>query len=275
MRPDSEPVVIGGLRGSGTRVAAHLVRGLGFHLGSNLNDALDDQSFGFFLGGRPDWRRKRPDQATVALRLVAKLVRGDSALTPDDDALVEEATEEWATRLTVPEGMAVAERVDWLRERFRSVREAGGMPGGAAGWGWKSPSAHVYIEELAKVFPRTRYIHVVRDGRDLVDKTKTQKEVELWGSTLGLPADARKSRQDALLEYWGLANRRVETLAPRLFGGRFMTFHYELACSRPHDAVAGMGDFLEVTPPAELAEEFADYVSGPRSYPACKRSGHS
>lgn len=264
MRPSSEPVVIGGLRGSGTRVAAHLVRGLGFYFGGNLNDALDDQPFGFLLGGRPDWYRKRPDQVTAALRLVAKLVQGDSAPTPAEDALVDEAAREWAAQLTVPKSMAVAERADWLGARFRSARDASKMPADAAGWGWKSPSSHVYIEELAKAFPRMRYIHVVRDGSDLVDKAKTQKEVELWGQTLGLPADSRRSRRDALLEYWGMANRRVQALAPRLFGDRFMTFHYGLACSRPHDTVARVGGFLEVTPRERLAEGFADYV-GTRS----------
>src|SRR5688572_2949935 len=43
----SAPVVIGGTGGSGTRVVAQLVRGLGVALGANLNEAGDAIEFGW------------------------------------------------------------------------------------------------------------------------------------------------------------------------------------------------------------------------------------
>ena len=41
---DAAPVVIGGIGGSGTRVVG-LLQQLGFDIGSDLNDSLDDLSF--------------------------------------------------------------------------------------------------------------------------------------------------------------------------------------------------------------------------------------
>lgn len=264
---DPGPVVIGGLRGSGTRVAAHLVRELGFYLGGNLNDALDDQSFGFLLGGRPDWYRAQRQQVPDALRLVARLVRGEADLTPAEENLIEEALEEWAGRLdSVGDGPGRAgaareSRLDLLRRRARLARDVSPMPVDAPGWGWKSPSAHVFVEDLAEAFPGMRYVHVVRDGADLVGKAKTWREVELWGPLLGLAGEDGEPRPDALLRYWRLANERVMGLAPGLFGERFMVFRYEGACSQPQDTVATVADFLGVEPRPGLADEFARHVS--------------
>src|ERR1700675_795212 len=59
------PLVIGGIGGSGTRVAAQLLIELGFYLGDDLNPALDNLT-STFLFKRPRWYgREAPRQRRI------------------------------------------------------------------------------------------------------------------------------------------------------------------------------------------------------------------
>ena len=53
---DAAPVVVGGIGGSGTRVFAQLLRDLGFDMGSDLNESLDD--LGFTALFKRNWHRQ-------------------------------------------------------------------------------------------------------------------------------------------------------------------------------------------------------------------------
>lgn len=260
---DSEPVVIGGVRGSGTRVAAHLVRELGFYLGDDLNQALDNQCFGFLLGGRPDWYRTRPAEVPAALRLFERIMHGDRAPAVADSVLLREAVGEWESRLRTPDHEVGGKPEDWLRGRIQALGNANGMPVDMSGWGWKNPITHVFVEQLADAFPRMKYVHVIRDGRELAGKAKAQREVELWGSLFGVewPRGHDGSKPDAVLRYWELANERALRLGPRLFGNRFLALHYEFVCTQPQEAVAAVAGFLGVSPPAGLAAAFSTFVT--------------
>lgn len=41
---------------------------------------------------------------------------------------------------------------------------------GAGGWGWKFPETYLIGPYVARTFPRARYIHLIRDGRDVAFK---------------------------------------------------------------------------------------------------------
>lgn len=260
---ESEPVVIGGVRGSGTRVAAHLVRELGFYLGDDLNQALDNQCFGFLLGGRPDWYRTRPTEVSSALRLFERIMRGDRVPAVADSVLLREAVGEWEDRLRSSDREAGGKPEDWLRGRIRALGNSGGMPADIPGWGWKNPITHVFLEQLADAFPRMKYVHVIRDGRELAGKAKARREVELWGSQFGVewPQGPDGSQSDAVLRYWELVNERALRLGPRLFDSRFLALDYEFVCAHPEDAVDALAGFLEVSPPGGLAAAFSAFVT--------------
>jgi hypothetical protein len=262
MRSSSEPVVVGGLRGSGTRVAAHLLRELGVYLGEDLNEALDNQSFAFLLGGRPEWCRQREDQVQLALALFAGSMHGEVEVSAAERALLRDAAAEWEGRLGGSAGAAAAPGSEWVRRRLRAITEAPPMPADVPAWGWKNPSSHALLERLAEAFPGMRYVHVVRDGAELTGKAKTRREVELWGPRLGVsPGPGAGLNGDAVLRFWRLANDRAARLGERLLGERFLTLRYEAFCERPRQAVDEVGAFLGLRPPPDLAPAFAAYVA--------------
>lgn len=271
---DSEPVVIGGIGGSGTRVFARLLRDFGFYLGGDLNAALDNEWFGFLLGGRSRWYRSGGGgRIPTALRLFEKAMRGEPSIGPLERIVLDEAAREWSDWAVENIGIDRAKADQWSLEHARSVTESTGPEHDATGWGWKNPNAHVFIEHLAEAFPGMRYVHVIRNGLDLVDKPKVTRQVRDWGPVFGVePPQGRDdpAPEDAL-QYWIRANRRVLESGPALFGDRLIVLRYESACEDPAGTAATMADFLDVRAAPSAIASFAAFVctpSGERGLPA-------
>ena len=85
MRKNSElsnPVVIGGVGGSGTRVVAEIIKRLGFYIGDDLDSANDNLWF-LLLFKRPRWfRRACHDRNNIitGLNLLSKAMLGQAGL---------------------------------------------------------------------------------------------------------------------------------------------------------------------------------------------------
>lgn len=248
------PVVIGGVGGSGTRLPAQLLHELGFYLGDELNSALDNLWFTLLLR-RPDWRRARPAQVPIALRLFERAMIGGLVLEPWERSILR---------------LAVGEIGGWVFQDTgapfrwaRSMRSSTGPPPGATGWGWKNPSTHLYMEELASAFPVMKYIYVIRNGLELVDRAKTRAQVHAWGPALGIESSSASSVpwQSVELNYWIRANRRALEFGPRLFGDRFLVLRYESICESPLEAVALVSEFVGVKGDPELSKRFSEFVA--------------
>lgn len=248
------PVVIGGVGGSGTRLPAHLLHELGFYLGDELNSALDNLWFAL-LFRRPDWRRAKPAQVPIALRLFERAMMGRPVLEPWERVILR---------------VAVREISDWVFQDqeaafrwARSMRSSGGPPPAAPGWGWKNPSTHLYMEELDRAFPAMKYIYVIRNGLELVDRGKTRAQVHAWGPVFGIESASAPSVpwQNIELEYWIRANRRALELGPRLFGDRFLVLRYESICECPSETAARVSEFVGVKGDPGLSERFSEFVT--------------
>jgi hypothetical protein len=261
------PVVVGGVGGSGTRVAAQLLREFGFYIGDDLSQALDNRWFGLLLGGRPEWYCTSVAQVPIALRLFEKAMHGHRSFDSTERAILDEAVREWTEK--VPNAVEVdgVSAKDWVLARTQSLAVSHGIPADATGWGWKNPNTHIFVEQLAEAFPGMKYVHVIRNGLELVNKTKVKNQVSAWGRLLGfgLPADPAAATPAEALQYWVRANQRMLKLGPELFGDRFLLLGYESVCEDPRSAVAGVAEFLGVSPTPALAERFSTFVSMPPS----------
>lgn len=256
----SEPVAIGGIAGSGTRVAAQLLRQLGFYIGDELNEALDNLWFGFLLG-RPAWHRAQPAQAPAALRLFGKAMRGRPQLDSSERAILRGAVQGYGEGFREPgrDARAVGRR----QEIADSMEACAGPPAEAVGWGWKLPDTYVYLEQLAAAFPGMRYIHLLRDGSELATKAKARRQALAWGGLYGVDVSADRDPETVTLDHCRRANRWVCDLGPRLLGARILLLRYERLCADPRGAADMVSAFLELRPPASLVDEFASFVQAP------------
>lgn len=223
------PVAIGGVGGSGTRVVAELVRNLGIHTGTDLNDASDTLWFTLLF--------KRleapgcPDGAFDALvhALVSALAQG-APLDAASGALVRS--------LASPD--RPQHPADWLQLRAASLLAAAAGPAHGRRWGWKEPNTHVVIERLWQRLPELRYIHVVRDGLQMAT-SRNQNQLRLWGpQALGEdgPATPRRS-----LAYWCHVHRRMQRLLA-LNPQRMLWLDYDRLCADPRAVAPGLARFL-------------------------------
>lgn len=253
--------MIGGLGGSGTRVVAEIVGGLGVYLGASLNAQRDNLWFTLLLN-RPRWFGRQPDGEAVeaALRLFERatldgLVDG---LSPGESVLLED-----------------------VKEGVREHRQAGGHIGvhedavheitssrptdlrGFAAWGWKEPNAHVFLPKLLRLHPRMRYIHVVRHGLDMA-YSRNRNQLRNWGARFGVPMprfEARAARSQ--LEYWSRTNLRVSELARDHEG--IMLSSFDALCADPIDGVSELAAFIGLPCARERAEDLARAVRTPGS----------
>jgi hypothetical protein len=263
---DTDPLVIGGLGGSGTRLVAQIAQGLGFYLGVDRNAAGDNLWFTLLLK-RSAWYRRlrdRGDERPVhrALGILAKALSGRGHLDLRDRAFILRAATDVGLHGHDHKGNG---KGSWASGRARSLLRAPPPPAEAAGWGWKEPNSHIYLPPLADHFPGLRYIHTVRHGLDMAFSPK-RGQLHNWGWLYGVdpPADPDRIPR-AQLRLWVEATRRAEAVGREALGDRFLLLNYDRLCSRPEEGVRAIADLAGVSLRPERLRELAALPKVPDS----------
>lgn len=240
--PDNAPLAIGGVGGSGTRLVAEIVQAMGWDLGHDLNGAHDNLWF-TILFQRPDWFAAFPDPARINAAIALYHSARSTGLQGGAAAL--DLITALADRLeqpgTIPTG---AGRDNAMRLAQSAAPRGEGQP-----WGWKEPNTHIFLPWLFAALPGLRYVHVLRDGRDMA-LSPNQNQLRNWGPWM-IGEAATDGRDPAVrsLDYWLAANRRAVDLG-QAHPGRFHLLNYDRLCAEPGPELAALGRFLErpVTP---------------------------
>ena len=229
------PVAIGGVGGSGTRLVAALVQGLGYDLGGDLNDSRDSLWF-TLLFKHPGVRQLSRAQIAQRYRILLKGMRGGSPLDATERALVDALS-----RTDRPQHPA-----DWLRERMHTLAaSAAGPSRPRRPWGWKEPNTHLLADALLAVEPRLRYVHVVRNGLDMAFSSN-QNQLLLWGPEILALAEPSYSPRLSLA-FWCEAQRAVVALARR-YPDRVLLLDYDRLCEAPAPGMDALCTLLGVRP---------------------------
>lgn len=136
----------------------------------------------------------------------------------------------------------------------------------------KSPDHLLSAGLIAQIFPDARFVHVIRDGRDVVVSVRSARAWEA--------RDRRRGRSAHRLgRLWRRAMRTGDRVRQRL-GPRLLEVRYEDLQARPREAVAELFSFcgIEVTDEqvaaAVDANDFAKrYSGGEDSFRRAGRSG--
>lgn len=126
-------------------------------------------------------------------------------------------------------------------------------------WGWKHPHSYLFLPFLAERLPGMRFVHVVRDGRDMA-LSDNLNQLRLYGeSALGRPPS--ESQLDAAA-YWAWANTRAQEQGTELLGEHYLLIRLEDLCADPEAGARGLLDFAGAEHGFEGA---ASEVSAPAS----------
>ena len=230
------PVAIGGIGGSGTRVIAGIFLELGYYLGGDLNESLDNEWFALLFKRSGLWpvEAHRADIAVLS-GLFEKVMLAGGTLTVEEERILADCVS----------GVTKEYPLNWCRERRESIRRAlvpGARVSGA--WGWKEPNTHILLPELMRTMPGLRYIHVMRHGLDMSLSTN-QNQLRLWGGdvlgrevTPGDPADS--------LSYWCAVHERFLALREKE-GDRLLLLDFDSFCVNPERGLREIAAFLEIS----------------------------
>ena len=137
----------------------------------------------------------------------------------------------------------------------RQHEEADGRP-----WGWKEPRSVYLLPFLAAELPGLRFLHVVRDGRDMAF-SENQTQLRKHGdAVLGASDEPDELRSIAL---WREVNLQAADFGERELGDRYLRLRFEDLCAEPGARVAEVLAFFGLEGDAERIA--ADEVRAPES----------
>jgi hypothetical protein len=222
----SAPLVIGATGGSGTRVLARIAKLAGYNLGNNVNAAEDALEFYSFFETWVD----RSFSAQQAGKL----------LTPSESVRMKE---------------------DFSAALARHLPEA---ERGRTAWGWKAPRSIYLLPFLRGEFPQLKFIHLVRDGRDMALSPNQNQLRKHAAAVLSWRERLFRSTAERSILLWEKVNLRAADFGESQMLQSYLCVRFEDLCRRPLETVTRVADFLgaaidvetiartEITPPQTL-----------------------
>jgi hypothetical protein len=117
-------------------------------------------------------------------------------------------------------------------------------------WGWKEPRCIYLLPFLLDRLPALRFLHVVRDGRDMAlspNQNQLRKHADAAGIAPGLPEPVRS------IALWRWINLETATFGLTRLGRRYQRIRFEDLCSHPTETASEILDFLELDGDPERA----------------------
>jgi hypothetical protein len=248
--PSPHRVAIGGVGGSGTRVGAALLRELGYYIGGDLNDALDNLWFTLLFKRRAILALSDPEFA-AHLSLFWRRMDGEPDLSESQRALV----------LALANDQRLQHDRDWLGERAATLLYTQSKSRRAEPWGWKEPNTHIVIERIFQVRRDLRYIHFVRHPLDMAFSSN-QNQLMNWGPIL-LSRDVENTPRWSLA-YWCVAHRRMVAFMQR-YPERTVVADFDKLCADPAQNGSAIAAFLATELSADGLANFRRLIDGHRT----------
>jgi len=132
---------------------------------------------------------------------------------------------------TIVDGLLGEVKGNSFAEAFRVILQHYANAVGKPRWGEKTPHNLYYVNEILQDFPNAKFIHLVRDGRDVA--------VEQLRSAFG----PRNIYAASLV--WRRSQEEAETLRGRLHQDQWLDLRYEELAAAPSQILPKVTDFLD------------------------------
>lgn len=146
-----------------------------------------------------------------------------------EDILATPTVQKWPLSVTAAELVAAAGEKSFAG-LYAALHMAYAKPGNKRRWGEKTPRNAFWIDEIRTLFPDARFIHIVRDGRDMA--------IDISDSIL-LPYSVYSGAN--LWQRYVLA---IRDSMGRLPGDCFIEIRYEDLCADPETTIRKLCGFL-------------------------------
>jgi hypothetical protein len=99
-------------------------------------------------------------------------------------------------------------------------------------WGWKEPRSIYLLPFWHRVFPTLRYVHVVRDGRDMAFSTN-QNQLRKHGAAVLEPHALDGPLPVQSIRLWTAINAAMADFGESVLGDRYLRLRFEDICTTP------------------------------------------
>ena len=246
----NQPIAIGGVGGSGTRVVANILQESGIYLGGDLNRALDNLWF------------------TLLFKLQNILSISDLEFTTRTDILHAAMTSQRSltiSELALVQELAAHDRpirsTAWLQDRAQSLIAACQTEPSDRRWGWKEPNTHLVIDRLQNTLNNIKYIHVARNGLDMA-YSANQNQPVLWG--LEVLGKEYENTPRYSLKFWCWAHERILRIGTDM-GARFLFVNYDRLCVEPEYEIRKILSFIGSSASDELVSNLTHAIIIPKT----------
>jgi hypothetical protein len=204
------PNIIGATGGSGTRVVARIVRYGGMFIGTNLNDSEDALDFAVYLDR---WLNSF---------LASKM-----------------------SHCSLPCCTAMIRDLERVLDRHMAPLQPM-----ARAWGWKEPRSMFLLPFLHSQFPTMRFLHVIRDGRDIAYSTN-QNQLRKHGPWLLDATELRGSQPMRSMALWSRANLVTADYGEAILRTQYLRIRFEDLCYQPVPVIIQIFGFFGLIGEAE------------------------
>jgi hypothetical protein len=204
-------------------------------------------------------------------RVLARLVRAGgmfigSNLNPYEDALdFGLFSDRWINGAERVNGQVDAATCNTMLAELRIIveRHCSEMPADMHRWGWKEPRSIYLLPFFDSAMPTLRFVHFVRDGRDMAFSENQNQLVKHGQAALGEDV-LRLKKPMKSIALWNVVNLRAAEYGDKVLGERYLRVRFEDLCADPATTARRVYDFLglrgdpsdvaraEVSPPKTL-----------------------
>lgn len=248
-----DPVVIGGVGGSGTRVPTRILETIGFYIGDQRNPA-DDNQWWLRLFADGDWVRSLGDPPDARYR------RRLRAFT---DAMAGRVTPANLPTILLAEWNAIRQHPGLAGTGLSMLTADGYDADDHTGWGWKAPSTAMQLPHLAPHLPEMRYVLMIRHGLDIA--VKAHNYPEDWVRSFGLEPDADTPLARRSFRAWLAIYEEVLAFLGEELPDRHLVVRFEELCHEPRKQVERIVSFLGLDVAEETIAEAAAIPEPPGS----------
>lgn len=235
---NTDPVVIAGNGGSGTRVVAQILIQAGAFLGSDMNPSFDNLMFTYLFKHPKQFSDitnqfyENPQKFKDLFSLHEKLLQGKGLVgtKPEWDMILHAAKEHAQGRYNWT----------WVLERW-SKMIATTHTDIPPVWGWKEPHSIFFLDPLSASYPAAKFVLVLRNGLDMT-YTKTDQQFKFWAHAYNIDPSDESPRN--IFEFWYQLNKHAIELGKKHFNQNFHIIKFEDLCLSPETTIPSLLDFV-------------------------------
>lgn len=128
-------------------------------------------------------------------------------------------------------------------------------------WGFKNPRSMLLLPFLVDMFPRMKFVHVIRDGRDV--SLGNEFVGNAYVNAYLREDEIALSAEEKMILFWGRSNEKAMTFGESRLGPRYLRMRWEDLCTNPAVKAGELLQFAGCS--AERVEEIAGIVRKPAS----------